>query len=81
MNYDDSHRRPQAGVPFAAAADGEKDGYSQLLGLLYYMCTLADLLSGGLRAALSDEDGLLDPNAAAQRWLTQPLSCGEQVNL
>ena len=73
-SYDDSHRRPQEGVSFAAAADGEKDGYSHGLGLLYDMCTLGDLLSEGVRGALSDEEGLLDPTAAAQRWLTQPLS-------
>ena len=75
-NYDDSHRRPQAGVPFAAAADGEKDGYGQGFGLLGDMCALADLLSAGLRYALSDEEGLLDPIAAAQRWLAEPLSDG-----
>ena len=44
-SYDDSHRRPQEGVSFAAAADGEKDGYSHGLGLLYDMCTLGDLLA------------------------------------
>ena len=74
QDYDDSHRQPQAGVPFAAADDGRKDGYGQGFGLLGDMCALGDLLSAGIRGALSDEEGQLDPEAAGRRWLADPLS-------